>query len=237
MRLSELFHHKEKGSRAYLLLLLLLSGDFIFTAIHIVRHTFLQSSALWVTRLTASMDGYHILKLFLVIVLFTYLIIITRSSGYIAWLLVFTYLLIDDAFLIHQNIGENLAARFHAHFFHGLYLPSRFFELAVLAIIGLFLGIIVFWTYIRSSVTFRKISKDILLFILALIFFGAIVDLATVLKLEPAAKYFLGFVEDSGEMIVFSLILWYIFLVTLRNRLPELFLCDLIPKRNINEPR
>jgi hypothetical protein len=221
----------KKVPSAPLLLLLLLGGDFIFTLVHIIRHTIFQNTSIWVTRLTAYLNAYHLVKLFLVIVLLIYLLKSTRCTGYVSWILVFSYLLIDDALLIHQNLGSKFSAWFDAHFLHNLSLPPRFYEFTILAFAAMFLGIIVSWAYLHSSPTFRKISKDIFLFLLALVFFGVVVDLTVVFKLGTAVIYFFGFVEDSGEMVVFSLLLWYVYLLAIRNGELVLFLRDVLHMR------
>ena len=140
----------------------------------------------------------------------------------------FTYFLFDDALLLHQNIGDHISNIFNAYFNNNLGFGPRFFELAFLAIVGIILLAIVAWAYFHGPWTFRKISIDILLFIAALVFFGLIVDLAETAKLGPAVIFGLGFVEDGGELVVDSLILWYVFLLVIRNGKPDLFLHDLI---------
>ena len=214
---------------ASLLLLLLLSADFAFNLFHVTKHTLVSHSSLYY-KLSAYLEIYHLIKLFWVVVLFAYLLAITRCSGYLAWILVFTFFLIDDALLIHQNIGDQIAKAFDASLPQKLSLQPRIFELSVLALAGTVLLVIVAWAYIHSSHTFRKISKDILLFIAALVFFGVIVDLAGAINLGPAVISGLDLVEDGGEMVVYSLILWYVFLLAIHNGKPELFLHELINK-------
>jgi hypothetical protein len=227
-----MFQHIKKMNEhsASLLLLLLVSADIAFTILHIIKHAYGPNSSEWIIRVNAYLDTYHFIKLFWIIVLLVYILKSTRYYGYGSWILVFTYFLFDDALLLHQNLGDHIASSFGAYLPHALRLQPRLYELAVLAFAGTFLLIIVAWAYFRSSLTFQKISKDLLLFIVALVLFGIIVDLASAIKLWPSVLFVLDFVEDGGETVVYSLILWYVFLLAIRNGKPNLFLHDLFRK-------
>jgi hypothetical protein len=213
---------------ASLLLLLLLSADFTFTVLHMIKHAYVPNSSEWIIRVNAYLDTYHFIKLFWIIVLLAYILKSTRCYGYGSWILVFTFFLLDDALLLHQNLGDHIASSLGAYLPQALRMQPRLFELAVLAFAGTFLLTLVAWAYFRSSPTFKKISKDLLLFIGALVFFGIIVDLASAIKLWPSVLFVLDFVEDGGETVVYSLILWYVYLLALRNGEPKLFLHDLL---------
>jgi hypothetical protein len=214
-----------------LLLLLLLSADFAFIVLHIINTTLVLNSSLCnVSGLCAYLNIYQLVKLFWVIILFAYVLKSTRCYGYISWILVFTYFLFDKALQIHQNIGSHIANSFDAYLPHNLSLPTRPFELAVLAIAGTFLLAIVAWAYLRSPHAFKKISNDMLLFIVAWGFWGMFTDLAAAIKLGPLVKIGSDIVEDGGEMVVVSLILWYVFLLAIRKGKPDLFLHDLLCK-------
>ena len=99
-----------------------------------------------------------------------------------------------------------------------------------MAVAGLFLLAIITWAYFHSPPTFREISNDLLLFIMALVFFGLIADVAVALKLAPTIVAGLEIVEDSGESVVYSLILWDVFLLAIRNGESDSFLHDLVCK-------
>ncbi len=225
---DEMIQHLKKISErsASLFLLLLLSVDFTFIFLHIVKHTLVSNSALF-NKFSAYLDMYHFIKLFWVVILFACLLTFTRCSGYLAWVLVFTFFLFDDALLIHQNVGDQIAKNFAAYLPKTISSPPRLFELTALALAGSLLFALVAWAYFHNPQPFKKISKDIMLLIVALIFFGLIIDLAGILSLGPTLLFGLEIVEDAGEMIVYSLLLWYVFLLAIRNGKPSLFLHDL----------
>lgn len=223
-----MYQHFKKMSEqsASVLLLLLLCSDIVFNLLHILQHTLVSISAPNYVYLGTALEVYHLIKLFWIVVLFVYLLKVTQFPGYVSWLFVFTVMLIDDAFLIHQKVGLQVANRLDTILPAGLNLPPRLFEFIVLAAIGFILLLIVAWAYFYNTSTFRKIAHDLLIFILALFFFGVIVDLAAALNLGHGV--IMGFVilEDAGEMVVLSLILWYVFLLTIRKGKPDYFLLD-----------
>ncbi len=223
---------RKMNKRSASLLLLLLSADFIFIALHIINATSLLNSS----QFNIGGDGayakiYQFVKLLWVIILLAYVLKSTRCSGYVSWILVFTYYLFDDALKIHLSIGSYIANNFDSYVSPYLTLqPRHFGEWAVLAIAGTFLSAMVAWAYFRSPHPFKRISNDMLLLAIALVFFGVFVDLAAAVKLGPAVKFGLGTVEDGGEIVVVSLILWYVFRLAMRSGNPDLFLHDLLRK-------
>jgi hypothetical protein len=96
---------------------------------------------------------------------------------------------------------------------------------------GMLLLAICAWAYLRGSHTYKKISNDMLLFIVVLVFFGVFIDMVhSSIKPGPVVSLGFGIAEDGGEMVVVSLILWYVFLLAVRNGDSDLFLHDLLRK-------
>jgi hypothetical protein len=214
---------------ASLLLLLFLGTDLGVIIFHIIDKTLAPSSSLCaVAGFCAYLTGYNLIKLFWACLLFAYVLKSTRCSGYVAWILVFAYLLVDEASLLHQKIGDYIASSFAAHLPHAPSLQPRYLELAVLVMVGTLLMAIVAWAYFRSPRSFREMSKDMLLFIVAWAFFGVFTDMAAAVMRGPLIEFVSDKVEDFGEMVVLSLIVWYVFLLTIRNGAPDLFLHDVL---------
>jgi hypothetical protein len=215
------------------MLLFLLSADLVFALLHIIFHTLGPDSLICnISGLCSHQYAniYHLGKLFWIIILLAYILKSTRYSGYVSWILMFLFFLLDDALLLHQNIGDYLANKFDTYLPPNLSLQPRHFELTVLAIAGMLLLIVVAWAYFHGPREFRAISNDLLLFIVAYVFFGLVVDLATAVKLGSAVVLGLVIVEDAGELVVDSLILWYVFLLAIHNGKPDGFLHDLLYK-------
>jgi hypothetical protein len=215
---------------ASLLLLLLLSADLAFIVLHMITMaTPILNSVLF----TLEKEGrypeiYQYIKLFWIIILFIYVLKSTKCCSYVSWILVFTYFLCDDALQIHETIGGYIAKSVDFHPPLNLSLQD-FGELAVSATMGMLLLAICAWAYLRGSHTYKKISNDMLLFIVVLVFFGVFIDMVhSSIKPGPVVSLGFGIAEDGGEMVVVSLILWYVFLLAIRNGDSDLFLHDLL---------
>ena len=181
-------------------------------------------------------EMFQYLKWCLIILMFLIVAWKRRSPNYIAWVLVFTYFLLDDAFRIHERFGGVLAQ--YVTFTPPLRLRTKDIgELAVVALAVTVLLIPITLAYYKGSRLFRAVSKDILLLIAGLMFFGVIVDMAHISIISFIFNWKLdftiGFIEDGGEMIMASLIVWYTYLLMVRDdhSTPSLvgFLLNLLP--------
>lgn len=216
---------------ATIFLVLLLIGDLTYIALHLVEKftPFLQNSLLSIERDRGYAEMYQYLKLIWIAILFFYISLQKKFLGYMAWVLVFTYFFFDDALHIHELLGEYIAGQFSITHAFGLRMQD-YGELTVSAIAGISLLSLVAWAYRRGSQDFKNKSKDILLLIGALIFFGVVVDMAHIaIQVGWLVTFILGVIEDGGEMVVVTLILWYTFLLSMRHKTAKAYLCDLIP--------
>lgn len=71
------------------------------------------------------------------------------------------------------------------------------------------------------------------LFLVALVFFGLIVDVAEAIKLGPTIIFGLRFFEDAGELVIHGLILWYVFVLAIYGGKSDLFLYDFLGRPQI----
>lgn len=217
---------------ASLLLLLLITTDLVFILLHVINAiTHLPNAFLFdITRDRGYGEMYQYIKFFWVIMLFAYIVKSTKCYSYIAWMLVFTYFLFDDSLKIHELFGQYIAKalNFNPPF---NFRPQDLGELAASAIAGTFLLVSTVTAYLLGSPTFRKISVDMLLFVIALAFFGVFVDIAKhAFHIGRVLSFGFGIIEDGGEMVVVSLTLWYVILLAIRKGESDLFLYDLMRK-------
>ena len=140
----------------------------------------------------------------------------------------FAYLLLDDALQIHERGGTLVAARLGL--MHAFRLRGKDFgELAVSAAAGILLLPLLIWAYRSGSQMFRKVSQDLILLILVLVFFGVVIDMVGIaIQAGKGVGFIMGVIEEGGEMIAVSLILWYVFLRTVRDDSAGCYLCDLL---------
>lgn len=235
LKLKELLSNFNVQS-ATIFLVILLCADFIFFILHsvnsIIPSVYDPLYSLEVDKGYPEMFQY--IKWFWIAILMVYLSRKNHSVVYLAWGIVFAYFLLDDALIIHEKVGFYFADNFEFTPPLGLRL-NDVGELAASIIAGIFLGSIILMAYLKGNKVFRKMSHDLILLILCLVFFGIIVDLSIYLfNLKGKMMEVMGFIEDAGEMLITSLILWYIFFKSLNNKKNEVFFCDyfrIIPKR------
>ncbi len=216
MHMMETFARKR--STQFLGVLLLV--DAIFIAIHLLHELPVTKTAFPVLNdpfLSLTQDlGYaeffqYIKEIWIALMLMW---VAVRGGGavYGGWAALFVFFLLDDAVQIHERLGAG-AARVVA-LFPPLPLPAQAVgEIIVTACAGLFFAALIAVLHYRSSFTARRVSRHLVLLVGLLVFFGVVLD-AVVSMLKGASKlvfYGMGMVEDSGEMLVMSLICWYVF--------------------------
>jgi len=97
------------------------------------------------------------------------------------------------------------------------------------ALAGIIILCLVTLAYLKGEQTFKKVSQDILLLVLILAAFGVGVDVAPVFtELGRGGNFIMEVVEDGGEMVATSLILWYVFLIAIRDESKSYYICDCI---------
>jgi hypothetical protein len=207
---------KETGASSFLLLLLVADLAFIFLHFLLLM-TILNDPLYGLERDRGYPEFYQYVKEFWIIVLLLSICVRTGAVGYIAWVMLFGYLLCDDALQVHERFGRYIATRLY--FVPLLGLRARDFgELAVSAMSGALLLTLLAWFYVRGSDTFKQSTKHLLLLLLTVAFFGIFVDMLHVALKVMGRKVnlLLGVVEDGGEMIAMSFVVWYVFLLNAR---------------------
>lgn len=193
-----------------ILLVILLLADLGFIILHIAYKMDLTSNPL----LTVEKDGgyaeiFQYLKEFWIITVLVILFFREKHKIYLAWTLLFTYLLLDDSLKVHENLGAVLASNIGFQPALGL-APHDYGEVLVSAIFGIFLFSIIGFAYWGSEGPVRCVSKRLFFLILALLFFGVLIDLAHAIVPARWARGLMGLIEDGGEMMVMSVIVTYI---------------------------
>jgi hypothetical protein len=133
-----------------------------------------------------------------------------RSWLYSAWSSLFCYVLLDDAWGIHEKGGKLISDRLGLGAAFNLRRVD-FGELIVSAGFG-----ILFFTAIALAYRFgkrieRKHTQSLILMLLALAFFGIVTDMLDIAIRNPSLQPFLIFIEDGGEHLVMSAIVWLIY--------------------------
>ena len=199
-------------------LAVLLFVDVLVLAVVLVRSPVLQSSVPALSQAFSSESWsiqqdnsypelYGYAKELAAAVLLVVLAVVTRESVHAAWALVFVVVLLDDALLLHERVGEWTAAT--------LAFPDE-----VLGVRGRDLGELIGWglmaavplvavvvAHRRAGTGARALSRALVVLIAALVFFAVVVDQLHVALYEEGQRAgVLGVAEDGGELLVLSVV-------------------------------
>jgi hypothetical protein len=156
-------------------------------------------------------EDFNYLKWLVIIVALGWMAIRDRWLAPALWALVFALILADDAFQIHENMGESLAGVLGA--FDSALLSARDLgEMLVFGTLGTIAVSIALLLYLRNDPPSRRMNQTYVLVMIALGIFGVGMDALHAMiehvtgssGLATALQQFLGMVEDGGEMLVGS---------------------------------
>jgi hypothetical protein len=135
----------------------------------------------------------------------------SRKNLYIAWMTLFGYLLLDDALMIREWLGNVIAQILPLHL--PLQLRSNDFgeTIALASFAALLLPLVVFM-HLSSDKSTRKVSWLFLPWLLLLGVCGYVFDMVhSVLMKQRSLELVFGFLEDGGEMLVMSGMVWVVY--------------------------
>jgi hypothetical protein len=194
------------------LLLLLILTDLSFIFLHVLyMYTDVVTNyifAIWRDRGPA--EFYQYIKYQWVMILFLILWLARRRGLYLVYSLLFLYFLADDFLELHETLGARLAEWLTLQPLFGL-RPQDFGELAIFLIVGSFFFALIAFFHLRADFYTRTVSKILILFIAFLAFFGIGVDMLAMMFSDAWKEAFFNFIEDGGEMLVMSGIVWFVF--------------------------
>jgi hypothetical protein len=194
----------------YKLLILLLLADLIFIILHLfyiyTRH--LPDFYFSLSFPRGYSEFFQYTKYLWIMVLFLGLAFSQRRRIYLIFSFLFLYFLIDDAFEFHETNGALIADLFHFQPMFGL----RAVDLGELAVTGFFgvlflaaIGI----TYLLSDPTDRRVALEVIVLVILLAVFGVVFDMVEVVVENVGVSRVLRILEEGGEMIVASFILFF----------------------------
>ena len=190
------------------LLGLLVCTDIVFIGLHLI-HTYtplLPNHVYSIEQDKGHAEFFQYTKQFWIILLLTLTFIKEASLTNFSWLMVFCYVLLDDALSIHENLGllsSNLwtfAARMGLR-------PQDWGELLVTGAVGVVLLTPVAIAFLRASTRERRHTLILAALLGLLAFFGVFIDMV---HIWVGGEQW-GLVEDGGEMVVVSIVLYYVF--------------------------
>jgi hypothetical protein len=137
-------------------------------------------------------------------------LVTTREPLYGCWLGIFSYVFLDDTFQIHERLGAWVSQRFALAGPFGL-RGDDIGELMVSAAAGAIVCVALIGAWRRSTQDARRVSLVLIALLFALGFFGIVMDMLHVV-MTGTWEYRLGIVEDGGEMLVVTTVLWFLYM-------------------------
>jgi hypothetical protein len=196
------------------LLIMLVAADLAFIVLHViyVETGLLRGRPFSLEADNGVPEAYQYVKQFWVALCMVGLFRRTREISYIGVGVIFTFLLLDDAFQMHEHFGKWLAGQYSLPVAFGL-RPDDIGELLFAAGIGGVTVLLIGLGYWRGGPDARIVTRDISILILLLAGLGVGVDVIHVISYykAPLLAQFLLILEDGGEMLVVSATAAYVF--------------------------
>lgn len=200
------------------LFILLVIADLAFILLHVlyVYTDLLPSNMYSLARDRGYAEFFQYVKELWLTILLLLLGIKRRRGVFWVFSLFFLYALFDDSFEFHELFGNFLADFLSIQPALGL-RPVDFGELIVSVVFGLLFAIPLLLFYLLSDRPVRKITHAMLGLIAVLAGFGILMDMVGILVKDIAARRVLVILEEGGEMLVMSVITWFVFRLPLFN--------------------
>ncbi|MBE9029528.1 hypothetical protein IQ266_07095 [filamentous cyanobacterium LEGE 11480] len=197
----------EKESNVFLFLLLL--GDLAFVVVFAAyKIGWLTSPLFSIGKDLGYAEVYQYIKEYWIAALLFVLFVRRRHAIFLSWSFLFFFLLLDDSLKIHEEFGVYLANYFGLQsIFHSQAIAVG--EIGAALVLGCFLFAFIGFAYLFSNHRGKQISKRLFLLVVVLAIFGVLFDFFH--SSFPWGQRLWGLIEEVGEMLVMSVILWYVF--------------------------
>jgi hypothetical protein len=194
------------------LLFLLILADATFLLLHIlyVSTTWLPTSYFSLSRDRGYAEFFQYTKELWIAALFLLLGVRQRKALYLVFSVIFFYLMLDDSLALHENLGARLAERLLFQPAYGLRAVD-YGELLVYALFGGVFFFTILITFALSDPTARMVGRTVLFLLVLFSGFSVVLDMLEIMTKIPWVSEIFKILEESGEMVVMSLITWYVF--------------------------
>lgn len=192
-------------------LLLLLGADAFFVGLHLIhRYTdLLPQTAYSIEEDRSYAELLQYAKQASILGLLGLLAVRRRAPAYLGWIALFAYLLLDDAFMIHERLGVALAEALPLRRAAGL-RGRDFGELLISGAAGAVLLLVVAIAHRRSAAAERAFARSLVALLAALVVFGVVLDMGQImLWADRSTRRWAdeaGMLEDGGEMVVMTML-------------------------------
>lgn len=136
----------------------------------------------------------------------------------LAWALLFVWMLADDGLQLHERLGAVLASSLAPVIATG-HLAQAVAEVIVMLAIALLFLAWILWASASASLRWRAWTLGLLAGLASLAFFAIAIDLVHALLRTPLLHALLGLIEEGGEMLCLSAVL-FLAVAIWRDQLP-----------------
>ena len=193
------------------ILVLLLCADVLLIIIHLLRWEtiYYQANHFAITREGGIGELFQYLKEFWLIVLFMYFGIKRANAMLVMWSLIFFYFLADDSLKWHEEMGLVVANMLQLPWMFGLHPEFQGQGVYAFVLAFVFFGVTGLLAFMRGrDAIYFSVRMFVLLGLLAL--FAVIIDWIYHLFDDKWVRHYIASVEEGGEMIVLSIIVWFV---------------------------
>lgn len=192
-------------ARVVAIVIILLSIDLLLIAADLLRHGgLLHDVRFAVTTERGYGEWFQYFQTAIVVALLVLAGARRKTAAAFAWAGLFAYLLLDDAFALHESVGVFAASVLPLPSI-GSIQPEQAGELLFYAAVGLlFVGALA--VFQRGDPASRALTVALAPAFAVLVFFGAVVDMIHSLIRDRAHRYAAGVIEDGGELLAMSLL-------------------------------
>ena len=206
----------EKPANKFFYLLILTDIMFILLDLFQYATRYIDSPLFYIHMDFGYAEVFQYMKEYWIVILLLIITYKRKKLIYFSWSLIFLYILLDDSLQLHETMGAALVDLLGLRKMYGL-RDDDIGELIFSILSGIVLFSFLGFLYIKSEVEAKKISNNLLVLFFILVFFGVLVDMLGQI-FHGEGSIFRGLVnkvftliEDGGEMIVMSVIVWYLF--------------------------
>lgn len=206
--------HKPRTASNWLFFLLISTDALLIAAFILQGFGLIVDEGLQLTRDRSYGEVFQYIKQFWLVLLLAALAWQRSWQFCGVFAALFLFFLVDDYAALHENMGAALAQSFDQPTWLSIetYHIGELLVFVVYAIVSLALVIACFP---RPGVG-RRLARDLIVLLALMAFFGVGIDAVRAIPWPELVGDAIGALEDGGEMIVMSLIVWRVFSETLQ---------------------
>lgn len=171
----------------------------------------LHQELLWITEDQSYAEVFQYIKELWLVIILSFGYWQCQKILFLAWALLFCYLLLDDSLSIHEIAGSKISDIFQFPDIFQLRAVDLG-EILFSVTVGTFFLIFISWAYYRSDSIARKKGKILTFFLLALAVSGILFDTIHVMVYDDRyLNLIFAVLEDGGEQIIMSCTLAFVY--------------------------